>query len=86
MIEIYSRTNCSYCSYAKNLLDLKKINYTEYKLNEDFTKEGLLELYPTARTFPVVVIDGFYIGGYTQLAETLASQETDQKLLNEGIE
>jgi hypothetical protein len=53
-------------------------------LNRDFTREQLLETYPTAKSFPVVVLDGFYIGGYTQLAEKLNEvNNSTQQLLNE---
>jgi glutaredoxin len=55
-------------------------------LDKDFTREQLLEMYPTARSFPVVVVDGFYIGGYTQLEQKLNEEFKDQrKLLNEQI-
>jgi hypothetical protein len=58
--------------------------FTEKMLNRDFTREQLLETYPTAKSFPVVVLDGFYIGGYTQLAEKLnEANNTTQQLLNE---
>ena len=35
-------------------------------LNEDFTREQLLEKFPTARTFPQITIDGQSIGGYQE--------------------
>jgi hypothetical protein len=53
-------------------------------LNRDFTREILKETYPSAMSFPVVVVDGFYIGGYAQLAEKLNEQNNStQQLLNE---
>lgn len=82
---VYTKNNCSYCTNAKTLLISKGISYTEMKLNEDFTREFLLENYPTAKTFPVIIVDGFYIGGYDQLKNKLnESINTTQKLLNEG--
>ena len=72
---IYSKENCSFCTSAKMLLSSKGINYNELKLNEDFTKESLQQLFPSATTFPVIVVDGFNIGGFTQL----------QKMINEQI-
>jgi glutaredoxin 3 len=83
-VVIYTKENCSYCSRAKMLLVSKNIPYTELKLNENFTRENLLELFPSAKTFPVIVVDGFNIGGYSQLNEMLANKESDtRKLLNE---
>lgn len=88
MIEIYSKPNCPYCSRAKTLLNTRKVNFTEYKLNEDFTREFLVEKYPNAMTFPVVVVDGYHIGGFTQLVEYFVQVESanpdNQKFLTEG--
>lgn len=84
VVEIWTRDNCGYCTRAKQLLSSKNIPYTELKLNEDFTREILVEKYPTAKTFPVIVVDGFYIGGFTQLEEMVNEQRDGRKLLNEG--
>lgn len=83
-VVIWSKPNCPYCSRAKNVLTINNIQFKEKMLDVDFTREILLEQYPTAKTFPVVVIDGFYIGGYAQLAEKLNEQNNStQQLLNE---
>lgn len=83
-VVVYSRDNCSYCAYAKNLLDIKKIAYEELKLNEDISRERILEMFPTAKTFPIITVDGFYIGGYTQLAEKLNTVTNDTSQLLNG--
>ena len=70
-VVVYSRDNCSYCTYAKNLLEQKKIPYEEHKLDVDFDRARLTEMFPTAKTFPVITVDGFYIGGYSQLTEMI---------------
>ena len=73
-VELYTKSNCGYCTHAKQLLEMAKMPYVEHKLDVDFTRELLLERYPTAKTYPVVVIDGFFIGGSTDLATILATQ------------
>jgi glutaredoxin len=84
MIEIYTKLDCPYCNKAKQLLRTTDQQFNEFKLNVDFTREILLEKYPNAKTYPVVVVDGFHIGGYTQLAEMINQSSTDdRKLLNE---
>ena len=84
MIEIYTKPDCPYCNKAKQLLRTTNQQFNEFKLNVDFTREILVEKYPNAKTYPVVVIDGFHIGGYTQLAEMINQSSTDdRKLLNE---
>lgn len=83
-VVLYTKDACSYCTNAKLLLTSKGISYTEYKLGEDFSRETLLEMFPEARTFPVIVVDGFNIGGYVQLKTKLdESLNTTQKLLIE---
>lgn len=83
-VEIYSKPDCPYCSRAKQVLRTNDISFTEQVLGTDFTREIILEKFPTAKTFPIIVIDGYYIGGYTQLVEELNKQNEDsRRLLNE---
>ena len=85
-VVIYTKNQCSFCTNAKTLMNTKGIHYTEMRLGEDFTREYLLENYPTAKTFPVIIVDGFYIGGYQEFQKMLTEQtENTQKLLNEGV-
>ena len=84
-VEVWTKPDCPYCVKAKQLLSIKNIPFTEFKLNEDFTRETLLDKFPNAKTYPVIVIDGFHIGGYSQLDERLNEEFSDtRKLLNEG--
>ena len=85
MIEIYSKNNCVFCEQAKQLLKSHGKNFTEYKLDEDFTREILLSKFPEAKTFPVVVIDGFNIGGFQQLQQQINEEASgNRKVLLEG--
>lgn len=78
-IEIYSKNNCSHCEQAKTLLKMNGKNFIEYKLDEDFTREILLSKFPEAKTFPVVVIDGFNIGGFEQLKQQINEETSDNR-------
>lgn len=83
-VVVYTKNDCIFCTKAKMLLSSRGIPYRELKLNEDFTRENILELFPSAKTFPVVVVDGFNIGGYSQLDEMLSTQQnTTAKFLTE---
>jgi len=63
----------------------KGIKYTELKLNEDFTSQNLKEIFPTATTYPVIVVNGFNIGGCNELEMVLNEEiEKGQKFLTEG--
>jgi glutaredoxin 3 len=68
-IEIYSKNNCSFCEQAKQLLRIHNKDFIEYKLDEDFTREILLTKFPEAKSYPIIVVDGFNIGGFNQLQE-----------------
>lgn len=69
MIEIYGKTQCPYCDKAKALCERKGYDYTYWSLGEDFTREEMMEAFPTARTFPQIRIDGEAIGGYDNFAD-----------------
>lgn len=68
-IELITRHEppCVYCESAKGFLDIRKQNYKETIVGQDITTEQLMERFPTARSFPVVVIDDKPIGGFQQL-------------------
>jgi|TARA_B110000977_G_scaffold183767_1_gene246713 glutaredoxin len=69
MIEIYGKTQCPYCDKAKALCERKGYDYVYKSLGEDFTREEMMEAFPTARTFPQIRIDGEAIGGYDNFAD-----------------
>ena len=74
-IEYYSKPNCPFCDKLNNYLKLKNLEATKYILDVDFNREKLLEAVPTAKTFPVVIIDGKHIGGYTEFVELFEEKE-----------
>ncbi len=66
-IEIYTKNQCDFCTRAKNFLQEKGLNYSEYILGKDFTTEYIVENYPQSKTYPIIIIDGTNIGGYESL-------------------
>jgi glutaredoxin 3 len=81
-VEMYSKDGCGYCMAAARLMMQKGIQFTVQELNVHFTREMLLEKFPDAKAFPVIVVDGMYIGGYNELNEEL-NKGSSQILLNE---
>ena len=51
---------------AKALAEQKGHELTYKMLDQDFSREDLMETFPTARTFPQIIVDGEKIGGYTE--------------------
>lgn len=67
MIEIYGKPACPFCEQAKALCETRGLKYTYYQLGEQFTREELLEQFPTAKTYPQIRVNRSSIGGYTEL-------------------
>lgn len=67
MIEIWGRTGCGYCEAAKKLCEDRGLTYKYYQLGEHFSREELLEMFPTAKTYPQIKVSGSYVGGYVEL-------------------
>jgi glutaredoxin len=54
---------------AKATFRLQQLEYIEYKLDEDFTRDQIREMFPDHKSYPFIVIDEKFIGGYTELTE-----------------
>ena len=65
-VTICSKDNCGYCTRAIQLAKEKKVDLRVMKLGVDFTMDWLHVTFPTARTFPQIIVDGENIGGYTE--------------------
>ena len=68
-VEIYSKSNCSFCDKAKYYFDQNEITYQEHNVEIPETFKILMERNPNARTMPQIFIDDKLIGGYTDLME-----------------
>jgi glutaredoxin len=69
---VWSKDNCPYCQQAKNLLQLKGIEFEERNITQGiWTREQLLESVPNARTLPQIFIDNELVGGFTELRKLL---------------
>lgn len=67
MYIIYSKTTCSFCVRAKELLSSKKLEYLEKNIEIPEYKAELLALYPTVKTVPQIYLENKHIGGYEDL-------------------
>ena len=70
---IYGKDNCPYCDMAKKLSERKGYETTYKKLGTDFDALEMGEQFPTARTFPQIIVDGNKIGGYTEFEKDYGS-------------
>ena len=76
-VKVYGKENCSYCTKAKNLLELYNIEYNYFNVGVDLTVDELIESFPTAKTVPIIVVNNKWIGGFgeleTYLEETMSN-------------
>ena len=74
IIEIYSKDQCPFCDMAIHkaqamIQERSDISYKVYKLGVDFGREQMMEKFPTARTFPQIVVNDENIGGWKEFQE-----------------
>lgn len=70
-IELYTKPSCQSCIVAKNYLKEHNIEYTEYVIDQDITREETIAKFPDAKVVPVVVIDDNWIGSKEELLNHL---------------
>ena len=68
--KIYTTDNCGWCVKAKALLKRDNIEFEEAVLSGTTVKVFKKEC-PNASTVPQIIIDGKWIGGYTDLEQFL---------------
>jgi len=67
-VVIYTGDLCIHCDRAIELLNRKKINFTEYNVAKDMTKRNeMLKRSNGAKTVPQIFIDEHRIGGNVEL-------------------
>ena len=80
MYTVYSKPACPFCDQAKSLLESKNLPYEVINLDvgqpkiqgeKYISREDLLAKIPTARTMPQIFNGEAYIGGFTELRQSL---------------
>ena len=62
---VYSQEGCPSCSAIVQVLVGKDFQFTEYKLDEDFSKDEFYDEFGVGSTFPQIIMDGNKLGGCT---------------------
>ena len=67
-VVIYTGPRCAHCDWAIDLLNKKKIKFTEYNVAKDSSKrEEMFKKSNGAKTVPQIFIDEHHIGGNIEL-------------------
>ena len=62
-IEIYTSTNCPFCTKAKSLLNKKKVKFSEIDVsNNEALREKMSAMANGARSVPQIFADNIHIG------------------------
>lgn len=61
MIEIYGREGCERCAQTKKTLTEKNLEFTEYGIGQDVTRESVVTAFPDQRQLPIIVRDGVVV-------------------------
>ena len=76
-LEIYTKATCGFCSRAKKLLELKRVEYEEYRVDGGGPKKDeMVERAGGRMTVPQIFIGGKHIGG----CDDLMTLERDGRL------
>ena len=71
-IIVYTKSNCPNCTTAKRLLSFKKLEFDEVDVEaKPDALRALIELYPSVRQMPQILIDGQRVGGLAGLQAAL---------------
>lgn len=79
-IVMYTKENCPYCEWAKELLHAKKATFTEIRVDLDENQRKEMERLSGRRTLPQIFINDQAIGGFDNLEALAKSGELDKLL------
>lgn len=80
-VEIYTWQTCPYCRRAKELLDAKDVEYTEYKIDGDEdARAKMMERANGRRTVPQIFINDQHVGGCDDIHALEDKGELDKLL------
>lgn len=84
-VEIYTWTWCPFCIRAKDLLEKKGVNFTEYCIDGDeVARAKMTERTKGRRSLPQIFINNRHIGGCDDLYALEAQGKLDL-LLQDGV-
>ena len=72
---VYSKDGCNHCKQIIQVLGLSELQYVEYKLEKDFTREAFYGQFGEGATFPQVVLNGDNLGGTRESIEYMKEQD-----------
>ena len=81
-VVIYSKENCPYCTWAKQLLDKNHVTFQEIRVDVNEGEREKMERLSGRRTVPQIFIGEKHVGGYDDLKSLYDKGELDTWLAN----
>ena len=78
---VYCAPFCPYCTWARQLLDSKGVEYTLINVNEDEAIRQEMEERSQRNTVPQIFIGDHHVGGYDDLSALEQQGELDRLLV-----
>lgn len=84
-VVMYTTASCPFCIRARNLLEKKGVEYTDYRVddNPDLRPE-MEKLAGGLTSVPQIFIDDFHVGGFDDMVDLDLDGELNQRLGLEG--
>jgi len=80
-IEIYTSTNCPFCTKAKSLLNKKKVKFSEIDVsNNEVLREKMSAMANGARSVPQIFADNVHIGDCDKVHKLDQEKKLDKLL------
>ena len=79
-VEIYTKGYCPYCRRAKELLRIKGVEFTEYDITADPSREQEMRRRGGRETVPEIFVEGQLLGGCDDLFELDEKGDLDRLL------
>ena len=80
-IEIYTSTNCPFCTKAKSLLNKKKVKFSEIDVsNNQALREKMSAMANGARSVPQIFADNIHIGDCDKIHKLDQEKKLDKLL------
>jgi len=76
---LYSKLNCNACDVAKDLLKKSNIEFTEYVVGKDISKEELLWVIPGSKVLPQAICDGKIIGNWLGIEQFIKDYNANRE-------
>ena len=72
---VYTKIGCPFCTKVTKVLELAELQYVEYKLGRDFTKDEFVSEFGEGATYPRVLKNEEVLGGCTETVKYLKEND-----------